>query len=209
MALCTQADVEAKLHGTDLSPVASIVAELIIDAQALVESDIGRRVESAAYTEVFDAPAASLWLTHWPVTAVAEVREDGTVLAAAGYAWYESGQVTRLRGDHRSPWLTTKPQAIEVDYTGGFSSPTYDLELDHLKSLCAEVVARAFRKSAAADALPAGAAGDIQSVSLDGLGTITYETGTGSGAAGTVGTLVYLDPDQLAQLTRYQAAGVA
>lgn len=200
--LCTQADVEKRLQWDVTAEPDPVITMLIADAQALIEAEIGRTVESAVRSETLDGDAWSLFLKYWPVTAIASVVEDGTALVVnTDYRWYSTGKLIRVSGGYQIYWRAYKPQSIVVTYTGGYVAPTHDMELGHLGSLCAEVVARAFRKGADNAAVPAGAAGQIQSVSLAGSDSVSYATG---GSTATIGgaltQFVYLEEDERRQL---------
>lgn len=202
MALCTQTDVEQKLQidfDLDDEPV---VAALIADAQALIETEVGRPLESDDYTEVFDGGRVHVHVDHWPITEVAAVTEDGDPLTAlTDFRWYPNGKIIRVAGGYQVAWRTQKTQAITVEYTGGYlaaAGPGHVMALEHLGSLCAEVVARAFKEGVK----PTEAAGLVQSVSLAGSDTVTYETGV-SNLEGVNG-FVFLTPDERFQLARYQ-----
>lgn len=204
MALCLQIDVERRLQWDITAEPDSTVTALIAAAQALIEAETGRTLESASRSETFDGGRVALFLKHWPVTAVATVTEDGTALTADDYKFYENGKTIRVSGDYQVMWKTLKKQAIAVAYTGGFLSPDHDSQLEHLGSICAEVVARAFRKGAENAALPAGAAGAIQSVSLEGSDSVTYATGGGATLSGGLTQFVFLTEDERRQLNRYK-----
>lgn len=206
MALCTQLDVEQKLQWDITAEPDTTVAALIADAQALIEAETGRTLESDTRAETFDGGRVALFLKHWPVTAIGQVDEDGTTLTADDdYKFYENGKLIRVSGGYRIAWKTLKSQAIDVTYTGGFLSPDHDSQLEHLGSLCAEVVARAFRMGAQNAALPAGASGSIQSVDLDGAGSVTYATGGGTATlSGGLTQFVFLVEDERNQLNRYK-----
>lgn len=204
MALCTQLDVEQKLQWDITSEPDAVITALIADAQALIETEIGRTVESASRTETFDGGRWSLFLKWWPVTAVTSVTEDGTLLTVTTeYLWYERGKLIRTAGGYQKAWSNGKPQSIAVVYTGGYLTGTHDMELEALGSLCAEVVARAFKKGADNAALPAGASGQIASVTLAGSDSVTYTDSSGATATtGGVSPFVYLEEDELRQLQR-------
>lgn len=210
MALCTQADVEHKLQWDITAEPDATVTELIADAQAHMEAEVGRPLESASYTgETFDGGRVALLLKNWPVTAVDDVTEDGTSLTVDDdYVWKENGRVLRVTtAGYRTFWRSYKPQSITVDYDGGYLAGTHDSELEHLGSICAEVVARAFRLGAKNAAVPITAgAGGVQSVTLDGRGTISYATDSGTSATleGGLGQFVFLNEDERRQLERYK-----
>ena len=198
MALCTQLDVEQKLQWDITSEPDAVITALIADAQALIETEIGRTVESAARTETFDGGAWSLFLKWWPVTALTSVTEDGTLLTVTTeYRWYERGKLIRTAGGYQKAWSNGKPQSIAVAYTGGYLVGTHDMELGTLGSICAEMVARAFKKGAENAAIPAGASGQIASVTLAGSDSVTYtDTSGGSTSSSGVGQFIYLEDDE-------------
>lgn len=203
MALCTQADVEKRLQWDITAEPDPVVTMLIADAQAMIEAEIGREVESATWSQTFDGWASwSLFLKQWPVTAVTTVTEDGVALTpTTDFMWYPSGKLVRVASGYQAYWHTSKLQDIVVGYTGGYLAGTHDMQLGHLGSICAEVVARALRRGADNAAVPAGAAGAIQSVSLSGSDTVSYATGGGTGTiGGGVSQFVYLEEDEIRQL---------
>lgn len=208
MALCDQADVEQKLQWDITAEPDAVVTQHIADAQALIESFIGRTVESAARSETLDGGRVSLFLTAWPVTAVASVTEDGTGLTVDDdYEFYPNGKLIRVSGGYPIAWQTGKARSIVVTYTGGFVSPAHDRQLEHLGSLCAEVVARAFFRGAkTAVAGDSSALAEIQSVGLDGAGSVTYATASGESfqLSGGVMQWIVLEPDEKNQLYKYQ-----
>lgn len=203
MALCTQADVEKRLQWDITSEPDSVVTSLIEAAQAHIEAEVGRPLESASWSETFDGGYGVLFLRGWPVTAVTSVTEDGVALTVDDdFKWYANGKLIRLASDRQTAWRILKAQSIVVSYTGGYEAGTP--ELKHLGSLCAEVVARAFRRGAASAATPAGTAGAIQSVSLEGSDTITYATASGESVAGGLTSFVFLEQHEIDQLSRYK-----
>lgn len=200
MPLCNQLDVEQKLQWDITAEPDSVVTALIADAQALIEAEVGRTLESVSRSETFDGGRWSIFLEHWPVTAIATVVEDGvTLVVNTDYKFQPNGKLLRVSGGHQIYWKATKPQSVVVTYTGGYIAGTIR---EHLGSLCAEVVARAFRKGAANAAVPAGATGAIQSVSLEGSDSVTYatESGGSSTLAGGLNQFVYLEEDERRQL---------
>ena len=206
MALCTQLDVEQKLQWDITAEPDSTVTALIADAQAHIEAEVGRTLESDDYTETYDGGRPALFLKHWPVTAITTVTEDGTALVSTEYLSKENGRLLRVgTSGYQLLWRVGKPQSIEVEYTGGYLAGTHDLELEHLGSICSEVVARAFRRGAENAALPAGAAGGIQSVTLEGSDSVTYATGGGTSTlASGLSQFIFLTEDEIRQLQRYK-----
>jgi hypothetical protein len=210
MALCTQLDVEQKLQWDITAEPDSTVTALIADAQATIEAEVGRTLESASRTESFDGGAVALFLKWWPVTTVTSVTEDGTLLTVdTDYILKEEDRLIRVTtAGYRRLWKTYKTNAVDVVYTGGYlagHSDEHDMALEHLGSICAEVVARAFRKGADSAALPSGVSGQVQSVSLTGSDTVTYATAGGAGTfQGGLSRFIYLEEDERAQLQRYK-----
>jgi hypothetical protein len=210
MALCTQLDVEQKLQWDVTAEPDTTVTALIADAQALIESHVGRPLEGGSRTDIFDGGRVALFLRTWPVTEITSVTEDGVALAVTDYLWYPNGKVIRTSTTgSQILWKAYKPQSITIVYEGGYlaaENDLHDIALEHLGSLCAEVVARAFRKGAASAAIPAGSAGAVQSVSLSGSDTVTYATGSGeSFAGGGLTAFVYLEDHEIVQLGRYRS----
>lgn len=202
MALCTQADVEKRLQWDITAEPDSVVTMLIADATALMESEVGRSLESANRTETFDGDLWSLFLTNWPVTSMTTVTEDGTVLTVTtDFLWYTTGKVIRVANGYQTWWKAYKPQSIVVAYVGGYLAGTHVSQLDHLGSICAEMVARAFKKGAANAAVLAGASGQIASVHLEGSDSVTYtDTAGSSTSGGGVNQFLYLEEDERRQL---------
>jgi len=213
MTLCTQADIEHRLQWDITAEPDPVVTDLIAAAQGLIEAEAGRTLESAARVEMLDGDYPEIYLTHWPVTSIASVDEDGTTLAVdTDYIFNDDGRLVRVSDGRPKAWATRKLEAIEVTYTGGFLSPNHDSELAHLGSLCTEVVARAFRQGAASAAAPAGVGlGGITQVTLHGSDTVTYATPTGDLATvgGGLTRFLFLFPDEKEQLFKYRNPPVA
>ena len=207
MALCTQSDVEQRLQWDITAEPEPVVTNLITAAQSIIESVLGRHVEHATgRTETFDGGPVALFLKHWPVTDVTAVTEDGTSLVeGTDFQWKDNGRIIRITSaGHQRYWNTTKPQSIVVTYDGGYQTGVHDSELNTLSSVCTEMVARAFRRGAANAALPAGAAGGIQSVTLNDAGTVTYATGSGAATVkGGVEQFLLLTDDELFLLGQF------
>lgn len=176
MALCTQGDIESRLQITFTDPADPVIIDLIEAAQAHIEGYVGREVESAQYEEVYDPFRAAFQLKHWPVTEVAQVKVEAEVVPADEIVFYPSGRIFRFRSRTVIRWGSTIPRSVQVTYTGGYLVGLHDRELAHLGSLCAEIVARAFRLAAEDVATPVGA-GPLQSVSLAGSDSVAYATG--------------------------------
>lgn len=213
MALCTQDDIEKRLQWDITAEPDAVITMLIADAQSLIEAEVGRTLESATRSETFDGGQRTLFLKWFPVTTLTSVVEDGTTLTVEDdFRWYSNGRLIRVSGNYQTRWRVLKHQSIVVTYEGGYltGEPDHDMALEHLGNLCAEVVARAFRKGADSAAIPAGAAGQVQSVSLAGSDTTTYATSGGSATfRGGLTQFVYLEEDERRQLGRYKNLAVA
>lgn len=202
MALCTQLDVEMRLQWDITAEPEAVITALIADATGIIESELRRPVESAGRVETFDGGGWSLFLTNWPVTTMTTVVEDGVTLTVnTDYKWTATGKLIRVSGGYQTWWTATKPQSIVVTYTGGYIAATHVSEFNHLSSICAEMVARAFRKGADNAAVPVGASGAITSVSLAGSDSITYGSSSGgSSGGGGLNQFLYLEEDEIRQL---------
>lgn len=145
MALCTQADLEMILQIDFLGDPDDTVTFLIASAQALIEKFCGRTFEEeSGLTVTLDGRGVTtLFLRKTPVTAVNQVTEDGTVLAADDFMFYSDGRLIRRSGDADIRW-TWKRQAVTVDYDGGYATVP-----DDLAYLCANIAARMFQRGAA------------------------------------------------------------
>jgi hypothetical protein len=209
VALCTQADVEAKIGRDITAEPEAVVTLLIAHAQGLIEGAVGRPLESDTHTDTLDGGQAVLILRAWPVTAVASVIEDGTTLTAdTEYLWDDIGTLRRVgTTGYQKAWTALKPQSVVVEYTAGFEpgfSAYHDAALANLKNLCSEVVARAVLTNMTVGVLPAGAAGPAQSISLEGSDSVTFATGGSLAVTGEAGRFVYLTEDERRSLGAYR-----
>jgi len=212
VTLCTQADVEKRLQWDITAEPEDVVTTLIAAAQALIEAETSRPLESAARAEKFDGHYPEIYLTHWPVTAVASVEEDGTTLTVdEDYLFDESGRLIRVSSGTPKNWQNTKILGVEVTYTGGFLAGTHDSELEHLRSVCTEVVARAFKQGAANAAAPPGVGlGGITEVKLDGSDSVKYASGGANiELGGGLSRFVFLLGDEKDQLRKYRNPVIA
>jgi hypothetical protein len=203
MALCSQIDVEHRLQWDITDPDDVVVAALITSAQALIEAEVGRTLESDDREETFDGGRIMYFLNYWPVTEITTLIEDGETLTETDdFLFYPNGKLVRMSNGQQVTW-TRKRQAIEVEYVGGYLSPIHDAELEHLKSVCAEIVARAFRRGSDIAVIPPGSAGAVQSVSATGSDTVSYATG-GNALVATLQRFVTLDEAEREQLKPYK-----
>lgn len=199
MALCTQLDVEMRLQWDITVEPEAVVTMLIADATSLIESELRRPAESGNRVETFDGGYWTLFLTNWPVTTMTTVVEDGVTLTVnTDFKWSSTGKLIRVSGGYQTAWKTTKPDSIVVTYVGGYLAGP---ELNHLGAICAEMVARAFRKGADNATIAVGASGAIASVTLAGSDSVTYTDSTGSSTSGSgPGQFLYLTEDEIRQL---------
>lgn len=185
-ALTTKAAVEAVL-GTTVTDTTRL-NELIAQASALIEDEVGRHFDTTAITDEFHtAPATSraLLLRHWPIASVEEVREDGTVLTdGTDYKVdLEAGIIRRASEGVPARWYYGKLDAIEVDYT-----PTVP---EALNAVAAGMVARAMRGGDNEAAVPTVMAG-LRQLTI-GRWSATREGSTETRA----GTAIYLTEHEL------------
>jgi len=187
MALCTQTQVEQRLHINFTDDTDPVAAELIAAAQGHIERAAGRPLEAAAHTETFDPLIATVWLTHTPVNSITSVTVDGTALTSADYTWTENGRLTRTTSSTPRNWGTRKQQSVVIVYNGGYTTVPYDLQ-----DVCANVAARAFAAGAAYASLPAGSEG-IKQIMLAGSDSVTYQDTTATMTAAVGLTDIELD----------------
>jgi hypothetical protein len=207
LALTTQAEIEKRLQWNITAEPDSVVTSLIAAATGHIEGAIGRKVESANYTETYDADMNPILLEHWPVTTLSTVTEDNTTLTSADYAFYDDGRLLRISNGYVRRWSTRKVQSIDVTYTGGYLAGTHVSELAHIGSIATEIVARAFRAGAASAVAPAGVGlGGIASVSLAGSDSVTYSTVGGESfqVGGGLTRFVQILEDEKTQLQQYR-----
>lgn len=150
MPLCDQTDLEAILQ-TVIPDPNSWIPKLIQLVQGNIESVIGTPLDEDTYVDTVDPLfGKSVWLPHWPVTAITSVVEDGTTLTA-GTDFYladdgAKGELVRLSGSGYGSFWEPKPQSIVVSYTAGFATVA-DVPFG-LRALAARVTARAFQAGA-------------------------------------------------------------
>lgn len=182
-ALTTKAAVEAVLGSTIAAgDDTTRVTELITQASALIESEVGRSLDTTPITgEAHTAPPSTsrVLLRHWPIASVEAVNENAVALAA-GTTYrvdLDTGIITRLYSGALGFWLTTI-DTITVDYT-----PAVPAELG---VVAAQMVARAFRGGSNEAAVPAVMSGLRQL-------TIGRWSATREGSSETrAGTALYL-----------------
>lgn len=209
MALIDSEAVALRL-GRELSSDEEDAVEALIDsAQAHMEAYVRKGLESAERVETFDPYDRVLLLRHWPVTQLESIEVAGEAVDLSEVKVTPRGHLYRWP---RQGWGTTEPLSVVVEYQGGYKEGEHDAELAHLRSICAEMVARAVRLAADYNATPAGA-GAVQSVSLSGSDTVTYATGGGSTTTAVpveaYGRFLSLLDSEKAELNRYRGFGVA
>ncbi|NUT96731.1 MAG: hypothetical protein HOY78_32390 [Saccharothrix sp.] len=122
MAYPTAEDLRRWLRHTEpFTPDETEAAELFLEgAVGAVEEEAGQALLQSTDTVTLDGTGtAKLILPRWPVTAVAEVIEDGELLAYgkdADYTWSASGLLTR-----RCACWPHADQIVDVTYTAGFT----------------------------------------------------------------------------------------
>ena len=170
--LATQTDLEKTLQINFTSDTDAVAQYLLENASAAITTYLDRDIEETVYTgEVYDGPTGSalLLLKSWPVTAIASITENGTLLVyGTDYIWYEDGRVIRIAGDTNvlSLW-SAGMQNVVVTYTAGYATVPHAI-----RDVCARAAARAFEKGAAfASAKDPG-------VSKESIGDyrVTYDT---------------------------------
>ncbi len=170
MALLTETDLEAALQvGLTENTPGSIAAAIEI-ASSIVETYVGRELESATYTnEVFDGLGhPALWLRRFPVTAVTSVTEDGTALAVDDdYIFNASGRILRVSGGQRYPWVD-KPAAIVITYDAGYTTIPANI-----RWVATRLAARILQAGRAYSGLDDAAIG-LKSIKLEGSDEVTF-----------------------------------
>ena len=83
------------------------------------------RLEGLSEAFRLECRTTSLWLSRIPVSAIASVTENGTVLTVADYEVNAaSGEVTRLSGDEATEWPIGR---VTIAYTAGWAEVPDDL----------------------------------------------------------------------------------
>lgn len=217
MPLCTQADME-KLGQVDFTNTPEDAVTLYIAvAQAAIESHVGRQLDQASVSgETLDGGWRKriVRLARTPVKSITAVTEDGEALTEGDdYLSYADGRLHRILGASTlEDWYwTRKRRAIVVDYIGGYSDadPGYEVP-DDLRWVCASVALRLFKTEAAWAQSPAGVTGAAKSVTLEGVGAVSY--GGPGGPAGVLagvggqaeqGSQPALTPQERRALSKY------
>lgn len=186
--LTTQAAVEAVLGSTIDAGDVTRLTELIAQASALIEDEVGRSFDTDPITAEFHttpARARALLLDHWPIASVEEIRENGTALTVEDdyVIDLDAGIIRRASSGSPAYWYYGLLDAIEVDYTPAVPAA--------LNALAAQMVARAFRGGDNEAAVPTVMAGLRQL-------TIGRWSATREGSSETrAGTAIYLTDAEL------------
>ncbi len=106
-------------------------------------------------------------LREFPVTAVSEVREDGTALDAADYERAENSGILYARANGNPSVWSEDSRNLEVDYTAG-----YAIIPESLAFAATLQVAHSFQQ-----AVPGGGRLGLRGAPLDAGGTPQYTAG--------------------------------
>ncbi len=160
-------------------------AALIAAAQSMAETYCDRTFDyNAATVDTIDGDGEDtiIQVDRWPIITLTSVVESGTTLTTGtDYLGYlTDGYIRRTSGGRISrPWRNDL-QGIVVTYDGGYQVAEVGDGAtlpDDLKAILSRIVGRLFR--AGAPWLGATTAvGAARSVSLDGIGSVTYDDGT-------------------------------
>lgn len=167
MALCTQTDVEQRLHIDFGNPSEPVIASLIAAATGHIQRVFGGPIESTAYTGEKHTARVGLiiLLDHVPVTAVSAVTVDGIALTVpADISWTPIGALRRLSSGYTREWGSSKVDGVLVTYTAGFAVVPGDI-----KDVCAWMVANAFRVGVA------NVVGALEGIKAENLGEYGVE----------------------------------
>lgn len=207
MSIATQVDVEQRLQVDFANAAEPVVDTLLAAAQGHIEREVGYPLETATGLVErfdFDRGRISLFLSRQPVTAITSIVEDGVALAATDYLLYSTGRVVRLSGGYRSSWLGSKPQAIVVTYTAGYTIGVGGTIPKDLVDICANVASRAFERGVFALTVPSGLEG-VRSIALEGSDSVTYtDQSTGGLATMSASRPVQLTPEEITICRAYR-----
>lgn len=167
--LASQEDIEQRIQVLFDDPAEPVVATLIAAAQGQYEREAGRPLEipETEYVETYDPPPGSaLWLRHFPIVAIDEITDDGTLLVeGTDYYFSTFGRIERVSGGYLSRWNSRKRQTIVVTYSAGYDD-THFL-WDSINDDVAWMVAAAFQRGVAA----AGESGALEGIEAESIGT--------------------------------------
>lgn len=177
MALATLTDLE-QFGVTDFTNNSDPAVLLYLSAAtALVEEYCGQPLEQQdGRVEVKDVlqPSHLLQLDCTVIRAITTVTEDGvTLVEGTDFHAGPGASLARLAGSRRNGRLWMPGYGIvTVTYDVGYiqADATWDVP-DSLRWVCANIAARLYKSEDAWANTPAGAAGPVSQVSLDGVGS--------------------------------------
>lgn len=195
---CTIADLEAFLQVTIDTPNAPATAA-ITAASAAIQNYCRQRIEQVVgdiLTLTVEPYRSMLLLPEQPVTAVASVVEDGTLLTVGDhYRWTASGLLVRQAGAWNSGW-----QEVVVTYTHGYATIP-----DDLKGVCIRAAARAYQAG-----LRAAAGGGIAGIASEQLPdySVSFVPESAGASASSLGASAapFLLPSERQMLDRYRVS---
>jgi hypothetical protein len=183
MALATQAHLEKFLQIDVTAEPEAAVTMLLENATGIINSYVGRVLESTTYTaELYDPPeGAVLWLEQWPVdpaAAAPTVTENGTLLTVTTHYLVREprGQILRVSGGRPRMWHQGGADSISITYTAGYDmtiDPLIEPEAVVARDVCTRIAARVFQAAAAFANAPTSASG-IKTLTLEGSDSVTY-----------------------------------
>lgn len=183
MALCSQSDIEALRQIEFTLDPDPMLADLIRQAEGIIEGVTGRSFAVVANaeveTDILDQTDGLIWLETYPVTAVALATADGDPIDASRFQWQSDGRIRRPSTFGAMTWAwqfeayTSHrwPTGTVITYSGGASDP--DEIPQDLRTLCAEITADLFDRGAGTG--PAG----VVSESLGGW-SASYQRAAGN-----------------------------
>ena len=192
MTLATQGHLEKFLQINVTNEPDAAVTMLLENATGIINSYVGRVLESTLYTaELYDPPdGAVLWLNQWPVdpdAAAPTVTENGTLLTVTTHYLVreQRGQIVRVGGSTRpTMWRPHGHDTLSITYTAGYDmtiDPLLEPEAVIARDVCTRIAARVFQAGAAYANAPTGASG-VKTLTLEGSDSVTYAdsvSGTG------------------------------
>ena len=199
--LCDQTDVE-QLGLLDFDdPADPTVAQFIAVASARFEQLAGRTfgLESGIVETHDGRSRPKLRLEKWPIVAVTEVVEDGTVLTeGVDFLTYpDGGYLIRGTQDYDLRW-SGRRQGVQVTYDAGYATiPPL------IVGVVAGLVVRAFMAAAVCASVPVEAIG-IKMAQLEGSDQVEYR----EIVAEAVGSMMFTD-DEIKVAKSFRRRGFA
>ncbi len=197
MAIILQADLEHLLQIDVTAEPDNTIAWYIAAAQGAAEAHCERHFDyDAASIETYDGDgkASLIQLDRWPIDTVATVVESGTTLTVAtDYLIYTAeGWIRRTSGGRVARGWRNDLQGVVITYAGGYqidqTGAGATAPSDLLLAI-ARIAGRLFKSGAQP------VEGTPSSVSLDGIGSVTYAASAGD-APVIVTDLVLLDEEK-------------